>query len=80
MSETKELFIPTPEWVLSNLPKNTSKKDKVKELYNLLEYFEEMAKDPSEATMPKKEAEKMADSFYDAIMQITNGKHYDNFI
>ena len=80
MSETKEFFIPTLERVLNNMPKNISKKDKVKELHNFLEYFEEMAKDPSEAQMPKKEAEKMADSFYDAIMQITNGKHYDNFI
>ena len=80
MSETKECFIPTPEWALSNMPKNISKKDKIKELYNLLEYFEEMAKDSSEAQMKKKEAEKMADSFYDASMQITNGKHYDTFI
>lgn len=80
MSEEKEWFCPTTEWVLSALPKDTSKRDKIKELYGILEYFENITKDPNEAQWKKEESEKMADSFYDAIMKLTNGKHYYNFI
>jgi len=81
MPETKEGFIPTLEWALGQAGKYPKKKDKIEFLLACLEYHEDQAAmDPTEARMPKEEAEKVADSAYDAIMQITNGRHYDNFI
>jgi len=83
MPETKQEFIPTLEWVLNDI-KNMNKENKIKQLCWLLEYYEKAAEGhpdyPVKAGMSKKETEKVADSAYDAIMQITNGRHYDNFI
>jgi len=78
----------TPEMVLAGMATyGFSKKDKILELHYLLRYYEviveEIEKDPKTKigkAISKEEAEQLAGSCYDKIMELTNGKQYMDFI